>query len=139
MIMHCIPLALSQCFMHLDVYFIIENCVLVGLDWASTHGAIIFSTSHVHAYFMHTLSFLFLYSFVTMFSLSLSLSLSLSRINCAWNPSTNLILLGTLLILGLLHLLTFPFPLFKFGSVMRRPIRTSLRTFLNVAFIWSAM
>ena len=135
--MHCIPLALSQCFMHLDVYLIIENCVLVGLDWASTHGAIIFSTSHVHAYFMHTLSFLFLYSFVTMFSLSLSLSLS--RINCAWNPSTNLILLGTLLILGLLHLLTFPFPLFKFGSVMRRPIRTSLRTFLNVAFIPSTI
>ena len=76
MIMHCIPLALSQCFMHLDVYFIIENCVLVGLDWASTHGAIIFSTSHVHAYYMHTLSFLFLYSFVTMFYFSLSLSLS---------------------------------------------------------------
>ena len=50
MIMHCIPLALSQCFMQLDVCLIIENCVLVGLDWASTHDAIIFSTSHVHAY-----------------------------------------------------------------------------------------
>ena len=135
--MHCIPLALSQCFMHLDVYLIIENCVLVGLDWASTHGAIIFSTSHVHAYFMHTLSFLSLYSFVTVFSLSLSLSLS--QIDCAWHPSVNLILLETLFVPGLLRLLTFPFPLFTFSFVMRRPIRTSLRTFLNVAFIWSAM
>ena len=137
MIMHCIPLALSQCFIHLDICLIVENSVLVGLDWALTHDAIIFSMSHVHAYFMHTLSFLSLYSFVTVFSLSLSLSLS--QIDCAWHPSANLIRLGTLFVLGLLHLLIFPFTFFMFDSVMRRPIRTSLRTFLNVVFIQSAM
>ena len=139
MIMHCIPLAFSQCFMHLDVCLFIENCVLVGLHWVSTHDAIIFHMSHVHAYFMHTYLF---FSFFVLFCdcvLSLSLSLSLSQIDCAWHPSANLIQLGTRFVLGLLCLLIFPFPLFKFGSVMRRPIRTSLRTFLNVAFIRSVM
>ena len=33
MIMHCISLAFSQCFMHLDVCLNVENYVLVGLDW----------------------------------------------------------------------------------------------------------
>ena len=132
MIMHCIPLALSQCFMQLDVCLIIENCVLVGLDWASTHDAIIFSTSHVHAY-------PFFCFFVHFCDCVLFLSLSLSRIYCAWHPSVNLILLETLFVPSLLRLLTFPFPLFTFGFVMRRPIRTSLRTFLNVAFIRSTM
>ena len=119
MIMHCIPLALSQCFMHLDVYLIIENCVLVGLDWASTHGAIIFSTSHVHAYFMHTLSFLPIF-----LDSDCVLSLSLSQIDCSWHPSANLIQLGTFFFLGFLLLLLL-FPLFTFGSVMRRLIEFS--------------
>ena len=34
MLMHCISFAFSQCFMHLDVCFMLEPCVLVGLDWA---------------------------------------------------------------------------------------------------------
>ena len=124
---------------------IVENCVLVGLDWVSTHDAINFSTSHVHAYFMHTypfFSFFVLYcDYVLSLSLSISiyLSLFLSRIDYAWHPSTNLIRLETLFVSGLPHLLIFPFPLFTFGSMMRRPIRTSLITFLNMAFIWSAM
>ena len=91
---------------------------------------------------IRTFSFLSLYSIVIVFYLfhflSLSLSLPLSD-SCAWHPSANLIQLGTRFVLGLLCLLIFPFPLFKFGSVMRRPIRTSLRTFLNVAFIRSVM
>ena len=88
---------------------------------------------------MHTYAF---FSFFVLYCdcvLSLSLSLSLSWINSAWHPRANLIRLGTLFVSGLLRLLIFPFPLFMFSSMMRRPIRTSLRTFLNVAFIWSAM
>ena len=71
--------------------------------------------------------------------LSLSLSLSLSWIDCVWHPNANLLQSGTLFVLVHLLLLILPFLLFTFGSVMRRPIRTSQRIFLNVAFIWSAM
>ena len=70
--------------------------------------------------------------------LSLSLSLSLSRIDCTRHLSTNPLWLRTFLVLGLL-LLIFPFPLFTFSSMMGRPNRTSLRTFKEVAFIWSAI
>ena len=64
--------------MHLDVCLIVENCVLVGLDWVLTHDAIIFSTSRVHAYFMHTYPFFYFFVLYCDCSLSLSLSLSLS-------------------------------------------------------------
>ena len=59
--------------MHLDVCLIIENCVLVGLDWVSTHDAIILAR-HM---FMHTYPF---FSFFVLYCdcvLSLSLFLSL--------------------------------------------------------------
>ena len=54
-----------------------------------------FSTSHAHAYFMHT------YLFFSFFVLSCDyvlfvFSLSLSRINCVWHPSANLLQIGTL-------------------------------------------
>ena len=83
---------------------------------------------------MHTYPFFSIY----LFWVVIVCSLSLSRINYAWHPSTNLLRLGTLFVLGH-HLLLLIFPLFKFGSVMRRPIRTSLRTFLIVAFIRSTI
>ena len=95
----------------------------------------IFSTSHVNAYFMHSYHFFSFY----LLCYDYVLSLSLSRIDCTWHPSANLIQLRTLFISSLHHLLTFPFLYFMFGSIMRRPTRTSLRTFLSVAFIRSAM
>ena len=67
------------------------------------------------------------------------LSLSLSPIDYAWHLSANLIQLGILFVLVLHLLLIFSFPFFKFGSMMRRLIRTSVRTFPNVAFIRSTM
>ena len=76
MIMHCIPLAFSQCFMHLDVCLIVKSCVLVGLDWVSTHGAIF--VSHItcscifHAYVSFFISFYVLYCDCVLSSLSLS-------------------------------------------------------------------
>ena len=101
----------------------------------------IFSTSHVHGYFMHTYSFIPIFGLwlcSVSFSLSLSLFLSLSRIDCEWHLSINLLRLRILLVPGLL-LLIFRFPFFTFGFVMGRSNRTSVRTFRNVAFIQSAM
>ena len=105
-----------------------------GLGW--THDAISFSTSHVHVYFMHTYPLFYIYLFWVV--IVCSLSLSPSWIDYAWHPSTNLLWFGTLFIPGH-YLLLLIFPFFTFGSAMKRPIKTSLRTFLNVAFIWSAM
>ena len=65
--------------------------------------------------------------------------LSLSWIDCVWHPNANLLRSGTLFVLGHFLLLILPFLLFIFGSIMKRPISTSLRTSLNVAFIWSVM
>ena len=61
----------------------------------------IFSTSHVHAYFMHTNSFIPI-SRLWLCSISFSLSLSLSQIDYTWHLSANLLRLGMLLVLGLL-------------------------------------
>ena len=93
----------------------------------------------IHISCIRTRSFLSICYGCDVVSFSLSLFLSLSRIDCTWHPSANLIRFGTLFVPGLPHLLTFLFPLFMFDSMMKRPIKTSLRTFLNVAFIWSAM
>ena len=75
-----IPLVFSQCFMHLNVCLIVENCVLVGLDWVSTHDTIILSMSHVHAYFMHSYHlFIYFFTLLWLCSVSVSVSVSLSR------------------------------------------------------------
>ena len=110
-------------------------CAAIGLDWVEPMMQL-FLARHIfmHISCIRTLSFLSLYSIVIMFCLFF-LSLSPSRIDCTWHPSRNLLRLGTLFVQG--HLLLLIFPLFTFGSVMRRPSRTSLRTFLNVAFIRS--
>ena len=89
----------------------------------------------MHISWIRTLSFLYFCS--GLWECFLSFSLSLSQINYSWHSSTNLHWLETLFVPSLLLLLIFP--LFTFGSVMKRPITTSLRTFLNVAFIRSTM
>ena len=93
MLMHCITFAFSQYFMHFRcVFYMLEPCVLVGLDWAEP---LMLFLLHVtwscifHAYvpfFSFFLVFLLIGSFLP---LSLSLSLSLSRIVYAWHPSLN--------------------------------------------------
>ena len=97
--------------------------------------------SHVHA-FSCICTFKFLYSYIyhlvgafLIISLSLPLSLFLVLV-ASWHPNANplrprtFFVLGHLLLLTLLHL--------TFGSVMRRLVRTSLRTFLDKAFIRNA-
>ena len=108
-----------------------------GLGW--THDAIIFSMSHVHSHFMHTYPFFSFFVLCCDYVLFLSLIPSLSQIDCAWCPNANLIWLGTLFVPSHHLLLILPFPFFTFDSMMRKPIRTSQRTFLNMAFIQSAM
>ena len=72
-----------------------------------------------------------------LFYLSLFLPLSFFRLVASWHLNKNLFRPRTLFILG--HLLLPLTPLhFLFGSVMRRPVRTSRRTFLNEAFIQNA-
>ena len=83
-IMHCIPFAFSQCFMHLDVCLYVENCVLIGLDWVEPMIEFFFAYHMFMHFFLciRTLSFLYKLFWVVMvffcFSPSLSLSLSLS-------------------------------------------------------------
>ena len=109
------------------------ECVLVGLDWVLPMMQFIFLHVTCSCIFHVNVSFHFSISGCDVF-----LSFSLSRIDCTWHLSANPLQLETLLVLGLL-LLILPFPLFMFGSMMGRPNRTSLRTFRNVAFIWSAI
>ena len=138
MIMHCIQFAFSQCFMYLNVcLYAWKLCAdSFGLGW--THDAIMFSTSNLYAFFMHTYPIFSLFLVlccdgVFLFvSLSISLSLSLFRIVCAWHQSINPLCLGTLFILGHLLLILL---LFTSSSVIRRPIRTSRRTSPTIVFI----
>ena len=138
--MHCIPLAFSQCFMNLDVCLIVEIFVLIGLDWVEPIMQFLLAC-HMFMHFHAFVPFIFFLSVLgcdcVLSSLSLSPCLSLSQIDYIWHLCTNLLWSGTLFIPD--HLLLLIFPLFTFDSVMTRPIRTSRRTFLNVAFIRSTM
>ena len=122
----------------------LKTCVLIGLHWAEPM-MFFFFTRHMlmHCSCIHTFSFSYLvlfvdgvFLFVSLSSLSLSLSLSLSHIVRAWHPSTKLLCPRTLSFLGH-HVLILL--LFLSGSAMRRPVKTSLRTSPNMAFIQNAM
>ena len=118
--------------MHLDVCLIVENCVLLGLDWVSTHDAIIFITSHVHAFI--PFSFLSICSVVIVFCFFLSDRLRMApkcKSNLTRNTFRSTSSLSSDLPVPSLHV--------RFHKEKAHHIRTSLRTFLNVAFIWSAM
>ena len=128
--------------------------MLVGLGWAKP---MIFLLLHVtcscifHAYVPFFSFLLILTVFGTFlhvslslslsfsFSLSLSLSLSLSRLVALWHLNVSPLHPGTLFNLG--HLLLLPLLILHpltFDFVMRRPVRTSQRTFHDAAFIWNA-
>ena len=120
------------------------DCVLVGLDWAEPMMLFILyvtcSCIPMHTFFPFNIFFDILNCFGTfliVFSLSLSLSLSLLLsvyVNLLlWNPNVNLLRPETLFIPRHPFLLTLLLSLF--GFVIRRPNRTSLRSFLDEAFI----
>ena len=86
----------------------------------------------MHCSCIRTFLFPYLVLFVDGVFLFVSLSLSPSRIIYTWHPSANPLHLKTHFVPGNLPLILL---LFTFGSMMRRPIRTSRRTSPNVAFI----
>ena len=92
---------------------------------------------HFHAYVLSCFYHLILQLLGTFLIVSLSFFLSLPRtLVASWHLSVSLLRPGTFFISGhlllLLHLT--PLPLMS-SSLMRRPNRTSLRTFHYVAFI----
>ena len=86
---------------------------------------------------MHTFFSFFLFWTCVMFLFFLSLSF-LNRYS-SWHPNRrNPLQLGTLVVVPGHHLLLFLLFHLIFGSMMRRPRWTSLRTSRPVAFIWNA-
>ena len=117
------------------------DCVLVGLDWAEPMMLFILhvtcSCIPMHTFFPFNIFWYILNCFGTfliVFSLSLPLSVYVSLL--LWHPNVNLLRPGTLFIPG--HPLLLTILLSLSSSMMRRPNRTSLRTFLNEAFILNA-
>ena len=73
------------------------------------------------------------------FSVCHPLSLSFFQLVALWHPNVSLLHPGTLFVLG--HLLLLPLlilPPLMFGSMMRKPVRTSRRTFHDTTFIQNA-
>ena len=125
------------------VFALLLCCVLIDLDWAEP---IMHLYLHVtcSCIFMHThlqvsiFVILYLVSAFLIVSLSLPFSLFLMLV-ASWHLSVNFFCPGTFFVLGhLLLLLLLTLLLFAYSSVMRRPNRTSQRTFHNVEFIRNA-
>ena len=115
--------------------------MLVGLDWVEPMMLFILHVTclciPMHTFFPFNLFFDILNCFGTfliVFSLSLPLFVSISLL--LWHPNVNLLCPGTLFILR--HPLLLTLLLSLSNSVMRRPNWTSLRTFLDEAFILNA-
>ena len=124
--------------MHLDVC----NWLCAGrfgLGWAHDAFYIVCHMfMHSHAYVLSFQSILWYFEllwdfFDCLLSLSLSLLLSVYVNLLLWNPNVNLLRPETLFIPRHPFLLTLLLSLF--GFVIRRPNRTSLRSFLDEAFI----
>ena len=74
---------------------------------------------------------------LVLFCLPLFLPFSFFQLVASWHLKENPFRPRSLFVLGHLLLPLAPL-LLLFGFVMRRPVRTSRRTFLNEAFIWNA-
>ena len=114
------------------VYFGAMMCASrLVLGWAQ--DVFKFCMLHIHAFFMHTYLYLslFWYWFVLVL-FCVFLSLSLFWLVALWHLNENPLHPWTLFVLGHLPLILPP-PMFD--SMIRRPSRTSWRTFHNVVFI----
>ena len=117
------------------------DCMVVVLDWAEPIMLFILhvtcSCIPMHTLFPFNIFFDIFWTVLGLFWLSsLSLPLPVYVSLLLWHPNINLLHPGTLFILG--HPLLLTLLLSLSNSVMRRPNRTSLRTFLNEAFILNA-
>ena len=119
--------------MHFRIVCLIKLVSAIRLDWVFPMILLIFCTSHVHAFFMHTF-FLFIPFLSTCCVSFYSLSLSLKQTALCHPNNVNLLRLGTpFKVLGhpfLFHLTS--------GFVMRWLKRTSLRTFKPMVFFQNA-
>ena len=129
----------NNIFMHYRCMpYLLQCCVVVGLDWAEP---MMYLCLHVtcSCNFMHTYLQVSIFLYVLCYwcffdSLFLPLFLFFALV-ASWHRNANLLRPRTLCVLGLLLLLLLILPLLLFGSVMRRPVRTSRRNFLDEAFI----
>ena len=125
------------------VFTLLLCCVLIGLDWTEPMMHLYLHVT-CSCIFMHTylqvsiFVILYLVGAFLFVSLSLPFSLFLTLVT-SWHLNVNLFYPGTLFVLGhlLLLLLLTSLP-FAYDSMMRRPNRTSQRTFHDVAFIRNA-
>ena len=120
------------------VYFVTMMCAgRFGLGW--THDVFKFAY-HMFMHFSCIRTFIYLYFDIDLcwcFSVCLFLSLSLSffQLVALGHLNENPLRPKTFFVLGHLpHILSPP----MFGSMMRRPSRTSYRTFYDAAFILNA-
>ena len=126
--------------MHLDVCLICCNdCVMLGLDWAEPMMYLV-CMSHVHAFScIHIINSLYLSILCCWyFSECLSPSLSFLCQSAIWHPNANPFCPRTLFISENQVLLPRTPLYLTFSFVMRRPVRTSQRTFVDEAFIQNA-
>ena len=123
--------------MHFRCVFTLLLCyVLVGLDWAEP---MMYLNLHVicSCIFMHTYPSCFYVLILNLFGAFLIVYLSLFlTLVASWHLNVNPFRPGTLFVSGhlLLLLLLTPFHL-MYSSIMKRPSRTSQRTFHDEAFI----
>ena len=121
------------------VFTLLLCCMLIGLDWAEPmmhlYLHVIWSCIFMHMYLQ--VSIFVILNLVGAF-LNVSLSLFLTLV-ASWHLNVNPFRPETLFVSRhlLLLLLLTPLPL-TYSSVMRRPNRTSRRTFHHMAFIRNA-
>ena len=115
---------------------VLKCCVLVGLDWAKPMMFLNF-TCYMFMHFSCISTFIYLYFDLICVGVFLRVSCSLSffRLVALWHLNKNPLRSRTLFVLGHLPLILSP-PMS--GSMMRRPSRTSRRTFHDTAFIRNA-
>ena len=134
--LHC-----NYIFMHFRYVLYMLNClcaVRIGLGWA--HDVFKFACHmfmHFHAYVPSCFYLLILNVFDTFLILTLSLSLSLTLV-ASWHLNVNPLYPWTFFVLGYLLLLLLTSLHLTYGSMMRRPNRTSWRTFHDEVFIRNA-
>ena len=112
--------------------------MLVSLDWAELMMFLLLYVTCLcifHAYVLFFSILLILIYVGTFLFVPFSLSLSLFQLIALWHLNVSLLRPRTLFVPG--HLLLILHPL-TFSSVMKRPIRTSWRTFHDAAFIQNA-
>ena len=119
LLMHCISFAFLTMFHAFRCVYLLEPCVLVGLDWAKP--MMIFLLHVIWSCIIHACIPFISFLLVLYVDWCFSVSLSLSWIVRVWHPSTKLLRPRTLFVPG--HHCLIPL-LFLSGFVMIKPVKT---------------